>query len=126
MVKYHPTSPFIIRQNGMKTALDAFLNNINNYKGFCHSDENICLLWNYVVVADENDENRALIENGYKPPNPDYNAVSMDFVVCRKMKDYLDFIQQYNEDRVKYILSVKYGKAKIVNKDKLVKSMGLT
>jgi hypothetical protein len=125
MIKYHPTTSFVIRENSLKPALDAFANNINSYKGFCHADENICLLWNYVFISDENDEVRALVENGYKEPNPNYNAVSMDFVVCRHMRDYLDFIKQYNEDRIKFILSVKYGKAKIVNKDKLINGMGI-
>ena len=124
MLKYHPNSPFVVREDSLKQSLDAFANNINRYKGFVHSDENICLLWNYVHISDEHDENRALVENGYKAPHPEYNAVSMDFVVCRKVRDYYEFIKQYDEPRIQYILSVKYQKAKIINKSKLISGIG--
>lgn len=123
LINHHSNSEFVIRESKLNEAVDIFLNQINKYKGYYYSDDNVCILWNHVYVSDPTDTQGELIKNAYQEPNPNYNAVSMDFVVCRKSSDILDFIKNYDEDRIKYLLSVKYGRAKILNKEDLVKNI---
>ena len=36
LLKYHPTSPFIIREDGLAKSLEAFRDNIEKYRAFYH------------------------------------------------------------------------------------------
>lgn len=123
LINYHSNSEFVIKENKLNEALDIFVDQINKYKGYYYNDNNVCILWNHVYISDPTDYQGELVKNAYKEPNPDYNAVSMDFVVCRKSSDIFDFIKNYDEDRIKYLLSVKYNRAKIVNKEELIKNI---
>lgn len=123
LINHHSDSEFVVRENKLNEAVDIFINQINKYKGYYYNDENVCLLWNHIYVSDPNDCEGELIKNAYQEPNTNYNAVSMDFVVCRKSSDIFDFIKNYDEDRIKYLLSVKYNRAKILKKEDLVKNI---
>lgn len=123
LIKYHSNSDFVIRESKLNEAIDVFINQINKYKGHYYNDDNVCILWNHVYISDPNDSQGELIKNAYQEPNPNYNAVSMDFVVCRKSSDIINFINNYNEDRIQYLLSIKYGRAKILKKEDLIKNI---
>jgi len=123
MVKYHPTSPFVIRENTLEKALDLFYNNIKQYKGYCYSDENICVLWNHIFVADPTDMKRTVVENAYKSPNPDFNGVSIDFAVFRQMSDCLTFIKKHNNERIKHILFIRDGVPKLYSAEVLLRGV---
>ena len=113
LIKHHPDSEFLIREDNLKEAVEIFIDKINNYKGNFYYDDNIFVLWNYIFIEDPQDINSELIKNSYKEPHPNYNAVSLDFVACRNWADTFNFIKQTNEDKIKYILLVKHGNPKI-------------
>jgi len=120
MLKYHPVSNFIIRENTLGAALDAFQQNVENYKGYIHFDDNICILWNKIFVSDFTNVNLVVTENAYKEPNLNFNSVSIDFSVFRQMQDCLKFIKENYTPEIKYILFIREGTPKLYEADKLI------
>jgi len=123
MLKHHPNSPFIIRERTLDKALEAFQDNILRYQGYCYADENICVLWNKIIISDPLNVNRAITENAYQPPNPNFNAASIDFAVFRKIDDCFAFIKQNNESQMKHILFIREGKPKIYPIETILKTI---
>lgn len=126
LIKYHSNSEFVIRENNLNIAIDTFINQINKYKGYYYNDENVYLLWNHILISDPDSPEEELVKNGYKVPNPEYNAVSIDFIACRKFSDVYNFIKNYNEDKIKYLLMVRNNKSKIFNKETLIKNINFS
>jgi hypothetical protein len=120
LIKYYPDSQFLIRENNLQEAIETFYNQIKRYKGYFYCDDYVFVLWNHIFIEDPKDINNELIKNAYKEPNPNYNAVSLDFVACRKWEDTLKFIKETNEDKIKYLLLVKNGNPRIYNKEELI------
>lgn len=123
MLQHHPESPFIIRENSLEKSLDAFQNNIQRYQGYCYTDDNICVLWNKILVSDPINVSRVIKECAYQPPNPNFNGVSIDFAVFRRMDDCFDFINRNKESQMKYILFIREGKPKIHSIDQILKTI---
>jgi hypothetical protein len=113
MLKHHPNSSFVIRRDTLKQALTACQGNIHKYNGYAYSTENICILWNHILVNDPSDMERIFKENAYQPPNPNYNAVSIDFAVFRSMADCLNFVRENKNERIQYVLFIREGKPKL-------------
>ena len=113
MLKYHPDSQFIVREKALPKTLEAFSDNIIKYKGYCYKDDNICVLWNKIIVSDSKNVNRAVKENAYKPPQDNFNGVSIDFAVFRKISDCFLFIKNNYEPQMKYVLFIREGKPKL-------------
>jgi hypothetical protein len=120
LIKYHPNSDFLIRENNLNQALETFSDQIEKYKGYFYNDDYVYILWNQIYIEDPQNIVNELIKNAYKEPNPDYNAISLDFVACRNWGDTFNFIKKVNEDKIKYILLVKNGNPKIYNKEELI------
>jgi hypothetical protein len=113
LVEFHPSSSFVCRRNNIdwrKYQIQAFL---KNYKGMCYWDENVCVLYNRVVVSDPKDPIRVLKNNIYHPPDPNYNAIIIDFVVFRSLQDCQTFVHENYDSRVQHVLYVKNNKVKI-------------
>lgn len=123
MLKYHPTSPFIIRESKLDKALEAFENNIRRYQGYVYADENICVLWNHIIVSDPSNANRAVTENAYLPPNPNFNAVSIDFAVFKGIENCFSFIADSKEPQIKHVLFIREGKPKIYPLEQILKGV---
>ena len=123
MLKHHPDSPFIIRESKLDKALDTFHNSINRYQGYVYSDDNICVLWNKIFVTDANNPNRVVTENAYLPPHPNFNAVSIDFAVFRKMEDCFIFIAANHEPQMQHVLFIREGKPKIHPLEQILKAV---
>jgi trehalose-6-phosphatase len=123
LIKHHSNSNFIVKESNLEEAADIFMDKIDKYKGYYYFDENVCILWNYVYVSNPNDANGSLIDNAYKEPNANYNAVSMDFVVCRKVSDILKFAKENDSAQVEYLLSIKNGRSKLIKKEDLLKNI---
>jgi hypothetical protein len=123
LIKHHSTSNFIVKESNLEEAADIFMDKIDKYKGYYYFDENVCILWNHVFISDPNDANGSLIENAYKAPHPNYNAASMDFVVCRRVTDILRFAKENDSAQVKYLLSIKNGRTKLLKKEDLLKNI---
>lgn len=123
LIKHHSTSNFVVKESNLEEAADIFMDKIDKYKGYYYFDENVCILWNHVFISDPNDANGSLIENAYKTPHPNYNAASMDFVVCRRVTDILRFAKENDSAQVKYLLSIKNGRTKLLKKEDLLKNI---
>ncbi len=123
LIKYHPNSPFIIRENGLSNTLDAFENNIKKYQGFSYADEHICVLWNKIFVTDPTNLNRVITENAYMPPKEKFNGVSIDFAVFNSMIHCQNFIKDNDDESIKYILFIREGKPKIYKKEEIINRM---
>jgi hypothetical protein len=120
LVKYHPNSDFIFRQdNSVKRiaqAKDLFV----KYKGLCYADENIAILFNKIFISDPTDAIKALRENMFQPPNENYNGVSLDFVVFRSMNDCLDFCKSQYDPQIRHIIYSKTGRPQIYRAEDLI------
>ncbi len=125
MIKHHPDSPFVVREKDLEKVLTACEKNILKYQGYSYSDDNVCVLWNHIVVTDPKDVKRAVQENAYRPPNPDFNAVSIDFAVFKHIKDCVEFIRGNDNDRIEHILFIRDGVPKLYPKSMLVKGIGV-
>lgn len=113
LIKFHPQSPFLCRRDNIKQRIQHILNFFNNYKGLCLWDENVCVLYNKIVVTDDKDPVYALRTNMFKPADPNYNAITIDFVVFRTMEDCKNIVPSVYEPRLQYAIFVKNNKVKI-------------
>ena len=113
LVEFHPDSPFVCRQNNVQSRIQHIKDFIHNYKGLCYQDDNVCVLYNKIVITDPSDPVLALRTNMYHEPNPNYNAVTIDFVVFREIKDCMTFIKTNYDPRIQHVLFVKNNKVKI-------------
>lgn len=113
LITHHPASPFIFNKDNIKDRLTYATDIFHKYKGMCYSDENVCVLFNYVKLQDPTDPVTALKENAFKEGAVDYNAVSIDFVVFRELKDCLNFCRANYSANIEYIIFVKDGKPKV-------------
>lgn len=113
MVKHHPNSDFVIRQNNIESRIKHAKNLIEKYQGLCYMDDSVCILFNKINVDSPDHPIPALRANMMKPPVEHYNAVSIDFVVFKNIKDCASFCQQNYDPRIEYVLYIKGGKPKI-------------
>lgn len=126
MLKHHPASNFIVKESRLAKTLEIFQDNIQRYKGFVYSDDNICVLWNKIIVTDALNVNRVVTENAYLPPNPNFNAVSIDFAVFRKIEDCFAFIKNNHEEKMKHVLFIREGKPKIYPIEQILKTINFS
>jgi len=113
MIKYHPESSFIVREKSLPKTLEVFQDNIQKYKGYSYTDDNICVLWNKIFVSDNKNTHRTIKENAYKSPHENYNGVSIDFAVFRKIEDCYIFIRNNYDSKMEYVLFIREGKPKL-------------
>ena len=43
LIKYHPTSDYVIRRSNVNQRLDQLIELATVYKGLCYADDNICV-----------------------------------------------------------------------------------
>jgi hypothetical protein len=113
LLRFHPSSPFIINKGNIKERLTYAHDIFHKYKGMVYTDENVCALFNYIKINNINDPLEALKEHQFKSPAGDYNAVSIDFVVFRHLQDCLGFCKANYNSNIEYVVFVKDGKPKI-------------
>lgn len=123
LLKYHPDSPFVIHKHILSERMEHLKVLAVQYKGLTYQDDNICVLFNKIVVADPNDPITALAQSKYKEPHADYNGVSIDFVVFRELKDCAEWCKRYHEHRIQHVLYVKNGKPQIYKPIDLMKKV---
>jgi hypothetical protein len=120
LATHHPQSSFLLRKLNVHQRIPYMKDFHEKYKGYCYQDANITVLYNFIVIADPNDPIGALKAHIWHAPHPEYNAVSIDFVAFRDMKDCLNFCKAHYDPRIKYALFVKNNKPKLYPMDKLV------
>ena len=113
LVEFHPNSPFILREDNAYARIAQMKSILTQYKGVCYMNENLCMIYNKIVVSRADEPVEAIRAHMYKAPDPNYNAVIIDFVVFRHLQDCKDFVIQNYDPRIQYIVFVKNNKAKI-------------
>lgn len=120
LIKYHPNSEFIIRENNLNQRLQYAIDFCNRYKGYTYASDSVKVLFNKIKLTDPNNPIQAIKEHAYKEPRSDYNAVSIDFVVFRAINDCLEFCKENYDPRIEFIVFVKNGKPKLYRADNLL------
>lgn len=123
LLEFHPNSPFVIHKHTLNERMEHLKVLAAQYQGLTYKDDNICILFNKIYVADENDPVTALAQSKFKPPHANYNGVSIDFVVFRKLKDCAEWCKRYHEQRIQHVLYVKNGKPQIYKPMDLMKKV---
>lgn len=113
LITHHFDSPFIFNKDNIKERLTYAADIFHKYKGMCYSDDNVCVLFNYIKLEDPEDPISALKQHAFQPSTIDYNAVSIDFVVFRELKDCLSFCSTNYNANIQYVIFVKDGKPKV-------------
>lgn len=113
LIKNHPDSPFVFNRANFKGRLQYAGDIFHKYNGMCYTDENVAILFNYLLISDPKDPISALKQHQFKSPDPQYNAISIDFVVFKELKDCLKFCRLNYNFNVEYVVWVKDGKPKI-------------
>jgi len=113
LLKYHPNSPFLFRKDNAKDRL-AFVKPVcEQYKGFAYWDDNVCAIYNKIVVNSEDEAVQAVSFYKYKPPAVPYNAIIVDFVVFKELKDCVTLVAQQFNASLKYILFIRHSQVRI-------------
>ena len=120
LVKYHPNSDFIFREDNTVKRLEQAKDLVVKYKGLCYADEHIAVLFNKILISDTTDAVKALRENMFQPPKDNYNGVSIDFVVFRSMNDCLAFCKSQYDPQIKHIIYSKAGRPQIYRAEDLI------
>lgn len=120
LIQFHPNSDFIFRQSNVKDRLNEAKSLAHKYQGLCYADDNICVLFNKIVVSDPKDAVATLQANMFRPPHENYNGVSIDFVVFREIKDCMGFCQKQYDPKIQYVVYSKAGKPKIYKTEELM------
>lgn len=123
LLSYHPKSEYVTRQNNLQTRLDHTKFLIQNYKGYCYMDENICILFNKIFITDPKDKIGTMRIHQLRPPAEPYNAASIDFVVFRKIKDALEFCKFNYDLRIMHIIYIKDKKISIYKTEKFISKL---
>lgn len=113
LIQHHPQSPFIFHTGNVKERMKHIQAFVNNYKGFYYRDDNVAALYNKIIVTDPATPEHDLRASMYKPPAENYNAISIDFVVFRDIKDCVKFVQSNYDAKVQYVLFVRHNKVKL-------------
>lgn len=119
LIQHHPDSPFIITKENWGTRRPNMLV-LLDYKGFCYRNNDVCVLYNLIRVEDPKDIPRIVRETFFQPPHPDYNAIAIDFVVFKELKDCLEFCKTRYEPRIANVVYVKNNEPKVYPTDKLL------
>ncbi len=123
LIKHHNQSEFLFTQENYSERKDFALNFIERYNGYIFSNENICLLYNKIKIKDEKTPVKAIRENMYQAPDPNYNAIIVDFATFDILEHVIEFFKTQMEERLKFILYVKKNHPKIYRAAQLLKAI---
>jgi len=120
LLQYHTHSPFLFRRNNVQERLNYVREVLEKYKGYCYMDDFIIVLFNHVVVEDPKNVIETLKKYQFNPPDPNFNALSVDFVIFRSMTDCMNWCKSKYDPKIKYVVYVKNGKPQIFKTEKLI------
>jgi hypothetical protein len=121
LVKYHPNSQFLFTKENLEERRHWVEGFLKKYKGYVYADDNICVLFNKVRVDDARNPQKTLKDYFYSEPAENFNAVSIDFVVFRKLGDCMEFCKSQYSPQIEWIVFVKNNELKLYKtKDLLV------
>lgn len=113
LIENHPNSPFLFRKDNAQTRLHHVRSFVNNYKGLFYRDDHVCALFNKIMLTDPKDPEHSVKVSMYQPPTEHYNAIIIDFVVFRDIKDCVNFVRYNYDPKVQHVLFVRHNKVKV-------------
>lgn len=113
LTEHHPDSQFICHSGNMKERLTHMRSFVDKYKGNAYQDENVCALYNRITVTDPHAPEQSLRSFMYHEPAAHPNAISVDFVVFKELKDCIAFVQAVYTPAIQYVLFVRHNKVKL-------------
>lgn len=113
LVTHHPKSPFVFRKDNLIERKAHISELAGMYKGYCFFNDKVSLLYNLIELENPTKPALALQQFKFQPPSTKYNALSIDFVVFRQLRDCFDWCRQAYEPRIQYVLFVKNGKIQV-------------
>ncbi len=120
LINHHPDSQYIVRPEDLQTKRPAFLNLVKNYKGYAFYNNDICILYNKILVDDPKNIIWVLKKTILAPPAENYNAAIIDFVAFRQLRNAVAIYRLAMEEKYKYFLYVKNNEVKLYETDKLI------
>lgn len=125
LVEFHPSSHFLFTKENYEERKFFVLDFLHKYKGYAYMDDNVCVLYNHVKVEDPNNPVKVVKDHIYREPAANYNAISIDFVVFKQLRDCLSFVSAHNSPQIEYVLFVKNNEVKLYNKERLLSALRL-
>lgn len=113
LVEFHPDSSFICRESNTQDRLNQIKTWAEKYKGICYWNDQVCVLYNRIVVSDPAQPERAIQHAMYQAPDDNYNAVVIDFAAFRDIKDCVGFVRENYDPKIGHVLFARHGKIKI-------------
>jgi len=113
LTAHHPRSSFVVRKSNFKERLEHMRTLLANYKGKVYQDEQVCVLYNYLVLPDAREPETAVRYQMFKAPADPYNAIIIDFVVFREMRDCLTFVKDIVEPKLQHVLFARHNRIKV-------------
>jgi hypothetical protein len=120
LVNNHQDSDFVIREDNVKERVSHASSLATQYKGLCYQNENIILLYNKIILSGDLDPVAALKAYQWKEPDPNYNAISIDFVVFRELRDCFEWVKSNYDPRIQHVVYVKNGKPQLFKTEALI------
>lgn len=113
LITHHSNSPFIFTKENIKERISYASEILNKYKGFCYSDDNVAILFNYIRLEDPKDPVKALKEYAMKEGVANYNCVVIDWATFSDIRKCLSFCKEVYNGNIAYAIYVKNGKPKV-------------
>jgi hypothetical protein len=120
LMEHHPHSPFLFTTGNVDARMTHIRTLLTKYHGLVYMDDNICVLFNRIRINEGESAPDALKNNIYSEPHPDYNAVSVDFVVFRDLKDCAEWVKSQYDPRIQHVLYVKNNQPFIYKTEKII------
>lgn len=123
LVEFHPNSPFVCRKNNLAERLIHIKKFLSDYKGFAYQDDNVAVLYNKIIVSNPKDADSALKHYMYQPPDPEYNAMTIDFVAFKALESCMSFVRANSDPKIQYVLFVRHNQVKVYPTVKLLSNV---
>lgn len=120
---HHPESPFAFTTINFNDRKNYFKGFYEKYQGFAYTDENVCILFNKIILKDARNPIEAVKENQWKGPKENYNAFMIDFATFSSVEQCLPFIKANYVPQIKYALYARHQDIKIYPVEKLILSL---
>jgi hypothetical protein len=113
LIQWHPESEFVTRESNLAARIEHVGELVRNYNGLVHSSDKLCVLYNKIFVKDASDPVAAMRDAQYKEPDPNFNAVLIDFAAFSDLSAAQDWCKSIYEPRIEWILFTRQGRVKI-------------
>lgn len=121
--QYHPNSPYTVTRDSIKTFLDFYKKISQEYRGYIYEGENVCALFNLVEYNPSLSMKESLASYIYQPPHEKYNAVLIDFLAARNLRDSIELKNHIYHDKIQFILAVRNFDLEVIPVKKMLERL---